>query len=136
MEKRKKDRVMLQWRLRVLMAEKRISNKELAELSGMHPTTISKLKSLDEVDRISSKTINALCDGLNKAYHARGDLKLITPNDLFNYTFEDDGNDPPAVSLQIPTNKESNRDSSLAKRSQRRKPSDSKIVQFLSWRAG
>ena len=121
---------MLQWKLRVLMAEKRISNKELAELSGMHPTTISKLKTVDEVDRISSKTIDALCDGLNKAYRARGDMKLITPNDLFNYTFEGGGDDPSVASLQVPTNKERDRASSPVKRSRSKPSPSSKVIQF------
>ncbi|NJR19887.1 MAG: helix-turn-helix domain-containing protein [Calothrix sp. CSU_2_0] len=35
---------MIRWRLRMLMAEKKISNKELAELAELHPTSISKLK--------------------------------------------------------------------------------------------
>jgi DNA-binding Xre family transcriptional regulator len=82
---------MIRWRLRILMAEKKISNKELAELSGVHPTSVSKLKNTDEIEQISGKVLNNLCNGLTKAYRLRGEDTIITPNDLFNYTF-DDGN--------------------------------------------
>lgn len=130
---------MLRWKLHILMAEKRITNKELAELSGMHPTSISKLKTVDEVERISSRTIDALCNGLNKAYRARGDMRLITPNDLFNYTFSDGGDDPSAPCPTDPINngvaseaknQGKSQGSKTAKRSQRPKSSMGHLIQL------
>ena len=79
---------MLRWRLRVLMAEKNISNKELSERSGLHPVHISKLKNVDELKQVAGVTLNRLCDGLNLAYRSRGDETLITPGDLFDYSFD------------------------------------------------
>ena len=70
------------------MAEKRISNKELAELSYIHPTSISKLKNLDEIEQISGRVLNNLCSALTKAYYFRGDERVISPSDLFDYTFD------------------------------------------------
>ncbi|MBW4428424.1 MAG: helix-turn-helix transcriptional regulator [Nostoc desertorum CM1-VF14] len=81
------------------MAEKKISNKELAELSGIHPTSISKLKNADEIEQISGRVLNSLCNGLTKAYLATGDNRVITPGDLFDYTFDDDG-DPTTAEIQ------------------------------------
>lgn len=90
---------MIRWRLRILMAEKKISNKELAELSGIHPTSISKLKNADEIEQISGRVLNSLCNGLTKAYLATGDNRVITPGDLFDYTFDYDG-DPTTAEIQ------------------------------------
>ncbi len=84
---------MIRWRLRILMAEKKISNKELAALSDIHPTSISKLKNTDEIEQISGRVLNNLCNGLTKAYRSRGEDRIITPGDLFDYTFDSDGND-------------------------------------------
>ena len=47
------------------MAERDISNKELAVLTGMHPTSISKLKTRRRLTRIDEETLNALCAALN-----------------------------------------------------------------------
>jgi DNA-binding Xre family transcriptional regulator len=96
-QKNKGSQTMLRWRLRMLMAEKKISNKELAEFSGVHPTSISKLKNADEIDQISGRVINNLCNGLTKAYHARGDRRIITPADLFDYNYDGDDFDPTAT---------------------------------------
>lgn len=78
----------------MLMAEKNISNKELSELSGVHRTSISKLKNADELEQITGRVLNRLCNGLTRAYQARGDDKVITPGDLFEYAFDNDGYDP------------------------------------------
>lgn len=79
---------MIRWRLRILMAEKNISNKELATLSEIHPTSISKLKNTDEIEQISGRVLNNLCNGLSLAYQSRGDARIITPNDLLDYSFD------------------------------------------------
>ncbi|MEC4819559.1 MAG: helix-turn-helix transcriptional regulator [Scytonema sp. PMC 1069.18] len=93
---------MIRWRLRILMAEKKISNKELSELSGIHRTSISKLKNTDEIEQISGRVINSLCNALTIAYRARGDNRTITPNDLFEYTFDGDDNSPTSISTETP----------------------------------
>jgi DNA-binding Xre family transcriptional regulator len=92
---------MIRWRLRMLMAEKRISNKELAELSYIHPTSISKLKNLDEIEQISGRVLNNLCSALTKAYYFRGDERIITPSDLFDYTFDGLDWNPSETNIQV-----------------------------------
>ena len=66
---------MIRWRLRVLMAEKNINNKTLAKLTGLHPTTISRLKNTDELKQVSGDVLNSLCNAL-----------VCTPNDLIEFT--------------------------------------------------
>ena len=56
---------MIRWRLAVVMAERNISNKELAALTGMHPTSISKIKTRRRLTRIDEDTLNLLCEALN-----------------------------------------------------------------------
>ncbi len=63
---------MLKWRLRVLMAERELSNQKLAEMIGYHPGTISKLMKLPS--RIDTHTLNLLCEALN-----------CQPGDLIHY---------------------------------------------------
>ena len=48
-----------------MMAERNISNKELAALTGMHPTSISKIKTRRRLTRIDEDTLNLLCEALN-----------------------------------------------------------------------
>lgn len=47
------------------MAERDISNNELAQLISMHPTSISRLKTRRRLTRIEEPTLNALCKALN-----------------------------------------------------------------------
>ncbi|MGD2184202.1 helix-turn-helix domain-containing protein [Lusitaniella coriacea] len=56
---------MIHWRLAVVMAERNISNKELAKRTGMHPTSISKLKTRRRLTRIDENTLSTLCEVLN-----------------------------------------------------------------------
>jgi DNA-binding Xre family transcriptional regulator len=81
----------ISWRMRIVMAEKNIRNSELAKLSGLNPTTISRLKGLDKIEMVNVRVLTALCNGLTKAYHAKGDQRIITSGDLFDYTFDHDG---------------------------------------------
>jgi putative transcriptional regulator len=85
---------MIKWRLRVLMAEKKITNRELSELSGVHATSISKLKNIDEIGQISGRVLKNLCNGLSRAYYNRGDNRIISPTDLFDYTYDGDDWNP------------------------------------------
>jgi DNA-binding Xre family transcriptional regulator len=72
---------MIRWRLRVLMAERNINNKTLAELTGLHPTTISRLKNTDELKQITGEALDALCNAL-----------VCTPNDLIVFTPNNNSN--------------------------------------------
>lgn len=56
---------MIRWKLAVVMAERNISNKELAALIGMHPTSVSKIKTRRRLTRIDESTLDALCKALN-----------------------------------------------------------------------
>lgn len=51
------------WRLSAVMEDLEVSNGELAELTGMHPTTISKLRR-NLPSRLDMKTLAALCEAL------------------------------------------------------------------------
>jgi putative transcriptional regulator len=56
--------VVIRWKLAVLMAERNISNKELAVLIGMNPKSISRLKVRRRLTRIDESTLNSLCQAL------------------------------------------------------------------------
>ena len=77
---------VIRWRLRVLMAEKKITNKELAERSGIHRVTISNLKQTDELKQITGDVLNKLCNGLTEADKARGSDVIISPGQLIEYS--------------------------------------------------
>ena len=53
----------IKWRLAVVMADREIDYKQLAELTGMHPGTISKLKN-NLPDRLEMTTLEKLCQAL------------------------------------------------------------------------
>ncbi|WP_318781200.1 helix-turn-helix domain-containing protein [Amazonocrinis nigriterrae] len=55
---------MIRWKLAVMMAERNISNKELAVLTGMNPRSVSRLKLRRRFTRIDESTLNALCKAL------------------------------------------------------------------------
>ena len=46
------------------MAERNISNKELARLTGMNPNSISRLRVRRYLNRIDGDTLYALCKAL------------------------------------------------------------------------
>ncbi len=54
----------IRWKLAVVMAERNISNKELAALLGMHPTSVSRLKTRRTFPKIDEDTLSALCKAL------------------------------------------------------------------------
>lgn len=70
---------MLKLNLRVMMAERKLSNKELIAMSGVSSATISRLKMLDEIQNISGHVIYKLCRALD-----------CTPNDLLTLVDTDD----------------------------------------------
>lgn len=57
--------VVIRWRLAVVMAERNISNKELATLIEMNPKSVSRLKVRRRLTRIDESTLNSLCKALN-----------------------------------------------------------------------
>jgi putative transcriptional regulator len=57
------------------MARQRMTNKRLAELIGVHPNAISRLKNQDTLPQIGGEMLNALCNHLE-----------CTPFDLIEYT--------------------------------------------------
>jgi putative transcriptional regulator len=46
------------------MAEREISNKELAALTGLHPKSVSRLKVRRRFPKVDEKTLEALCKAL------------------------------------------------------------------------
>jgi putative transcriptional regulator len=72
--------VVIHWRLAVVMAERNISNKELALLVGMHPNSISRLRVRRRLTRIDEDTLNALCKALR-----------CQPGDLLVYEDDKEG---------------------------------------------
>ncbi len=57
--------VSVKWRLANLMLEKEMKTGWLAEQTGLHPGTISKLKKCREMPkRLDSDTLNKLCTAL------------------------------------------------------------------------
>ena len=57
------DEMSIQWRLGVVMAEKKIRGKTLSERTGLSEKYISVLKNFDP-ERLSIDTLNRLCKGL------------------------------------------------------------------------
>lgn len=70
-------KTLIHWRLAIVMAERDISNKELASLMGMHPRSVSRLKVRRRLTRIDEDTLNALCKALNCQ---PGDLMVYEPD--------------------------------------------------------
>lgn len=52
---------VIRWKLAVVMAERNVSNKELALLIGMHPKSVSRLKVRRHLTRIDEPTLNSIC---------------------------------------------------------------------------
>ncbi|MGK7916250.1 MAG: helix-turn-helix domain-containing protein [Prochloraceae cyanobacterium] len=68
------------WKLRTVMADRKISNKILAEELSMNPVSISKLKNNDELPEIGGPTLAKICDAITKL-----SSKPCTPYDLIAY---------------------------------------------------
>lgn len=72
---------MIHWKLAVVMAERDISNKELAVLIGLNPKSVSRLKVRRRLTRIDEPTLNEICKALK-----------CQPGDLLVY--EEDKEEP------------------------------------------
>lgn len=65
----------IKWNLAYLMLEREIKTGDLAEATGLHANTISKLKAYREMPkRLDRDTLNRLCQALN-----------CVPGDLLKY---------------------------------------------------
>lgn len=56
---------LVRWKLRQLMADRQISNKDLAEMVGVHPNTISRWRSANEMPKVDSSEVTKICNALN-----------------------------------------------------------------------
>ncbi|HYX18568.1 MAG TPA: helix-turn-helix transcriptional regulator [Nostoc sp.] len=54
----------IKWRLNRLMAERRISGKDLAKELNVHPNTIYRLRRTDEMPSIDGNMLEKLCNVL------------------------------------------------------------------------
>lgn len=70
----------VRWKLRSVMADRKITNKALAEAVTMNPVSISKLKNADNFPEIGGDTLAKLCDAITAL---SGDS--CTPSDLIEY---------------------------------------------------
>ncbi|MEH1808419.1 helix-turn-helix domain-containing protein [Nostoc sp.] len=65
----------IKWNLAYLMLDRNIKTGELAAITGLHPSTISKLKAYREMPkRLDRETLNLLCNALK-----------CEPGDLLKY---------------------------------------------------
>ncbi|WP_228061068.1 MULTISPECIES: helix-turn-helix domain-containing protein [unclassified Coleofasciculus] len=56
----------IKWRLAAVMADREVDYKELAQKTGMHPVTLSKLKNSRIMPpRLDRTTLEKLCNALN-----------------------------------------------------------------------
>lgn len=70
----------IKWRLAVLMADREMDYKELAEKAGLHKVTVSKHKNMKIMPpRLDSETLEKYCKVLNCQ---PGDLMRYVPDEL------------------------------------------------------
>lgn len=55
---------MIKWKLNLLMADRRITGKELAAELDIHPNTIYRLRRMDEMPSIDGNLLDRLCEVL------------------------------------------------------------------------
>ena len=72
---------LIRWKLRELMARKRVSIRKLAELTGMHRNSINHLRDFDVLPQVGAETLEKLCRALQ-----------CTPSDLIEYIPEPEEN--------------------------------------------
>jgi len=69
--------VRIGWFLNVVMARWHISNADLAEKMGRHPTSISRMRTARSMPRMSGEDLALLCEALSALSG-----KDIDPSDL------------------------------------------------------
>ena len=57
---------VVRWKLREVMARRRITNKALALELNVHPTSISRLRTQEVLPEIGGEVLGQLIDGINK----------------------------------------------------------------------
>lgn len=69
--------MQIKWRLAVLMADREVDYKELAEKTGMHKVTVNKHKNMRIMpDRLTRETLLKYCEALKCQ---PGDLLVYLP---------------------------------------------------------
>ena len=68
------------WKLRAVMADRKITNKALAQKLGMSPVSISKLKNNDQLPEIGGESLARICQAITKL-----SSRECTPEDLIEY---------------------------------------------------
>ena len=61
----KNKNMTIKWRLRQMMAERRITNRALAERMGKHPNSITYLRRTDTMPRLDGELLENLCAALD-----------------------------------------------------------------------
>lgn len=56
--------LLLKWKLRQLMADRKVTNKVLAESIGVHANTISRWKAANKMPKIDGDEIEQICKAL------------------------------------------------------------------------
>ncbi|MHC5763099.1 helix-turn-helix transcriptional regulator [Nostoc sp. UIC 10630] len=70
--------MQIKWRLAVLMADREIDYKKLAQMTGLHPVTVSKHKNIRVMpERLDRDTLEKYCKALN-----------CQPGDLLTYVLD------------------------------------------------
>ena len=54
----------VQWKLRQMMADRRITTKALAKAVGVHKNTVSRWKDYDEMPKIDAEELKKICSVL------------------------------------------------------------------------
>lgn len=68
---------VIEWRLHIVMAERRISPSDLAEKMGVNRVSVSRLKNARRLPRLTEETLNGLCKVLDCQ---PGDLMRFKPD--------------------------------------------------------
>ena len=77
----------VRWKLREVMARRKITNKALADELKVHPTTISRLKTQDVLSEIGGEVLCQLINAMNKlsvegfGFCSLPELIELVPND-------------------------------------------------------
>ncbi|MDF5719641.1 MAG: helix-turn-helix transcriptional regulator [Rhizonema sp. PD37] len=51
----------VRWKLRQMMADRRITSKALAKAVGVHKNTVSRWKDCDEMPKIDAEELKSIC---------------------------------------------------------------------------
>ncbi len=67
----------VRWKLRTVMADRKITNKALAQELDMNPVSISKLKSNDDLPEIGGDALAKICEAITKLSGRNCDLEEL-----------------------------------------------------------